>query len=370
VTKSRNFSDGPAGARVPGERSSMNLLPLDISGLRSCSLPPIYRLRPRHWKTLVAYYLRASALSATRRLSLNAASQPGGSADDTLFIIGYWRSGTTLLHELLSLNSRRVTPTTHQCFNPQSFAMQRPGGAKARRPMDAVVISANSPQEDEFALAGLGAQSPYQLWLTPSRMATCWTHGLKFRNLGEEDRWFATFSEFAGRIAGPGSVPLLLKSPPHAFRVALLAKRLPRSKFIYIARDPLEVYHSAVNMFVKMLEIYALEPWKRDEVERYVIDTRLLLSETIHDSAMKLGPERLAHVRFEALLANPVEEIVKALHRLDEPCTDSFIDRLEASAQDMKAYQRGYESRRLDLPDKVAAEWAKVIRTWNAGELI
>ena len=36
-------------------------------------------------------------------------------ADDPLFVIGHWRSGTTLLHELLTLDARFARPNTFQC---------------------------------------------------------------------------------------------------------------------------------------------------------------------------------------------------------------------------------------------------------------
>src|SRR5262249_32934106 len=35
-----------------------------------------------------------------------------------LFILGHWRSGTTLLHELLILDPRHAFPTTYQCLEP------------------------------------------------------------------------------------------------------------------------------------------------------------------------------------------------------------------------------------------------------------
>jgi hypothetical protein len=35
-----------------------------------------------------------------------------------IFIIGHWRTGTTLLHELLTLDQRFIAPTTMECFAP------------------------------------------------------------------------------------------------------------------------------------------------------------------------------------------------------------------------------------------------------------
>src|SRR2546427_338717 len=42
---------------------------------------------------------------------------------DPLFIIGHWRSGTTWLHELLTLDPRHNYPTTYECFFPTHFLL-------------------------------------------------------------------------------------------------------------------------------------------------------------------------------------------------------------------------------------------------------
>ena len=36
--------------------------------------------------------------------------------NNPIFIIGHWRSVTTVLHELLMLDHRFITPNTYQCF--------------------------------------------------------------------------------------------------------------------------------------------------------------------------------------------------------------------------------------------------------------
>ena len=46
-------------------------------------------------------------------------------SDPPLFVIGHWRSGTTLLHELLVLDPRHTYPNTYQCFEPHAFFVDR-----------------------------------------------------------------------------------------------------------------------------------------------------------------------------------------------------------------------------------------------------
>ena len=72
---------------------------------------------------------------------------------DPVFILGLWRSGTTVLHELVNACGGWVTPQTWQCFHPSTCFLTGPPAhtAAAQRPMDRGLIATEGPQEDEFA---------------------------------------------------------------------------------------------------------------------------------------------------------------------------------------------------------------------------
>src|SRR5262249_40915733 len=85
-----------------------------------------------------------------------------------VFIIGHWRSGTTLLHELLIQDRRHAYPNTYQCLEPNHPLVSErlvkatmPFLMPRRRPMDNMAAGWERPQEDEFALAMMGQPSPY-----------------------------------------------------------------------------------------------------------------------------------------------------------------------------------------------------------------
>ncbi len=40
---------------------------------------------------------------------------------DPVFVLGHWRSGTTLMHELLVLDDQFASPSTYACFAPWHF---------------------------------------------------------------------------------------------------------------------------------------------------------------------------------------------------------------------------------------------------------
>ncbi|MGH9676914.1 MAG: sulfotransferase, partial [Candidatus Acidiferrum sp.] len=93
-----------------------------------------------------------------------------------LFIIGHWRTGTTLLHELLIEDPRHAFPNTFQCLMPNHFLLSELIFTRlfhwvlpTRRPMDNMAAGWDKPQEDEFALCMLGQPSPYLTIAFPNR---------------------------------------------------------------------------------------------------------------------------------------------------------------------------------------------------------
>src|ERR1700677_2597016 len=90
-----------------------------------------------------------------------------------LFLVGHWRSGTTLLHELLALDEYFAVPSTYACFNPDQFLLARhrtPLATRLVRPTGDMIVSPSSPQEEEFALLCMGATSPYEAFVFPSAL--------------------------------------------------------------------------------------------------------------------------------------------------------------------------------------------------------
>jgi hypothetical protein len=93
-----------------------------------------------------------------------------------VFVLGHWRSGTTLLHEILALDPQLGAPTTYQCLNPHSFLLSVDRlvhrGAPIVRPAGDRLVSSASPQEEEFALLCRGATSPRETIIFPSALAS------------------------------------------------------------------------------------------------------------------------------------------------------------------------------------------------------
>ncbi|MDR7334719.1 sulfotransferase [Roseateles asaccharophilus] len=203
-----------------------------------------------HWATL------NRRLSDARVASAPALAPP-------LFIVGPWRSGTTVMHELLTALTGLPTPQTWQCMNASSFMLLPPPAQTqaVARPMDGLEISALSPQEDEFALLTLGVDSVYRAFLMPERLAEL-QHTLTpaYWDAQAAD-WLPRFERFMAGVlhtTGRAGERLILKSPNHSFRLPALLKRFPGAQVVWMVRDGADVLHSNRKMWQAMFAEHSL----------------------------------------------------------------------------------------------------------------
>ena len=82
--------------------------------------------------------------------------------DDSIVVIGHWRSGTTYLHQLLSCDPTLATARNALTTAPQVALLLKPwirwalqAWMTRQRPIDAVPWGPDDPQEDELGLARL-----------------------------------------------------------------------------------------------------------------------------------------------------------------------------------------------------------------------
>ena len=241
--------------------------------------------------------------------------------EQAVFILGYWRSGTTLLHELMARDPRFCAPSTRACMNPHSFLLSRgDSGRTMRRPMDDMVIGADTPQEDEFALLSLGARSPYEALLVPQGLERALALADPARlTPAERQDWDRLFRQFVLAVCAeaPGRVPLL-KSPPHACRIPMLLSVFPQAKFVLITRDPVHVFESTVRMWTALFERYSLTGApKEGAVREAILSTRPEFEEAMLAGLALLPPRRLVHIRFEELIADPADALERIYAGLD-----------------------------------------------------
>ncbi|MEW5317664.1 MAG: hypothetical protein WDW38_008946 [Sanguina aurantia] len=183
-----------------------------------------------------------------------------------VFILGHPRTGTTHLHNLLALDPRFAYATTFHAGFPSAFLWLEPfrsifsGFLTPTRPMDNMKLSWQLPAEDEIAVCSLtGGVSPYMGIVLPREEKQTFRRFYRFlrHDPGSEQfyqlwrltfLWFLKKVTFRWRSLHGTPKPLLIKSPTHTARIPLFLDLFPEAQFIYIHRNPLEVFQSAAHM--------------------------------------------------------------------------------------------------------------------------
>jgi omega-hydroxy-beta-dihydromenaquinone-9 sulfotransferase len=284
---------------------------------------------------------------------------------DPLFVMGHWRSGTTHLHNLLSLDRHFCAPTAFQALFPHHFLVSQVGGilfnliAPVRRPMDNVEFGSDVPHEDEFALAAATAVSPYMRVLFPVTGDHCYTQ-LDPQRLPPAalDAWKEGLMLFLKKLTLSEGKRIVLKSPPHTGRVSTLLELFPNAQFVHIVRDPYAVYVSTRKLWKDSLAFAHLQVPEPDLVDEVILSWYTELFALFERDRDLIPAGALHELKFEDLEARPKEVLAEVYEALGLPGFDSFCRRLDAYGEVTKNYRKNVH--RLDESDraKVALRWS------------
>lgn len=285
-----------------------------------------------------------------------------------LFVLGHWRSGTTFLHNLLTQDVATAYPTTYECVFPGGFLLtERRSGwmlspfLPAKRPMDEVPLSRDTPFEDEFALAKLGVGSPYAGMLFPDRPPDMRYLDLGLLTVEEREAWAEGMIWLMRRLQlqHPGR-RLILKSPPHTARIATLLRLFPDARFVHVSRDPFEIYPSTLRLWKILNSRFGLTNPATDDrwLPEHVLSTLPPMYEAYRRDRALVAAGRLAEIRYEDLAADPRATIAALYGRLD-------LGDFAAVAPDIDRYLAGLKPHIAARKRQPAGERAVVADRWG-----
>lgn len=291
-----------------------------------------------------------------------------------IFILGHWRNGTTLLHELLIQDTRHGYPTTYECMDPNHFLLTEKLFSKylkflvpKSRPMDNMKAGFDRPQEDEFALCMLGYPSPYLSIAFPNHPPMDPEYlDLESVSPAKLASWKQGLLWLLKAITYKQGKHLVLKSPTHTARIKVLKEMFPDSLFIHIIRDPYVVFPSTVNLWRTLYRTHGMQTPTYDGVEEGVFSTYLRVHEKLEEGKTLLAPGQFYELRYEDLVKNPVEEVRKIYDHFQ---LEGFSQHALPNLEGYVASVKGYETNKYQLTPEQRAEierrWGGVIRQYG-----
>jgi len=323
-----------------------------------------------NWYVSLPYWLCSPFYSLLYRIQQksHAAAIENAVPPPPIFVLGFWRSGTTLLHEMLCCDSRFGFPSTYACLNPFHFLLSEhwmrnwAPGQQGRRPMDNMSYSWTSPQEDEFALLALGAPSPYEALLAPSLMRDPrLLLDLDQRPVEDQVRWCLVLQYLLQLLTVQQPKTMVLKSPSHGLRLARLKTLFPEARYVIIERNPYEVFASNLKLWETLVELYSLEKFSTEVIEEFVLAAYVLHEDAISEGARNLDRPYMTRVRYEDLVAEPVVQMMRVFRELELGSFEEVRPALEEYLASTAGYRRNSFSLSSAQKASVDTRWGAII---------
>jgi hypothetical protein len=290
-----------------------------------------------------------------------------------IFIVGHWRSGTTLLHEYLVLDPRHTYPDTYSCFAPNHHLVSRSWMAPMlsvlmpdRRPVDNMAAGWDRPQEDEFALCNMGIPSPYLTVAFPNRPPQD-SEYLDMEGVPANDlaRWKEGLLWFLKTLTVRTPKRIVLKSPPHTARIKTLLEIFPNARFVHIYRDPYVVFPSTINLWKRLSEDQGLQVSKFEHLNEYVFETFNRMYAAFERDRPLIDPSRFCEVSYEQLVADPVGQVRRIYEELNLDEFDKLQPILEQYVAGNANYQRNRWALPSELHEEIRRRWAGFIEKYG-----
>jgi hypothetical protein len=283
-----------------------------------------------------------------------------------IFILGHWRSGTTLLHNLLARDPQFSCPTQYECAFPSHFLLTERWLPRLlrrwtppTRPMDNMPSAWDLPGEDETALLLMTLLSPY--------LAAAFPHqpdkAERFHNLRQKlspkelKKWKSSFLTFLKKVTLRRPGRLVLKSPTHTSRIPLLLEMFPDARFIHIVRNPYDVFSSTMHLQRVLFEENSFTGAVPDDLEERVLSTYTNLYQAYHLYRVKIPAGQRYELRFEDLVDDPAGRLTSIYTHFALRGADEISARLADHIPTHREYRRNVYHLTEEQARKVADRW-------------
>lgn len=276
--------------------------------------------------------------------------------ESPVFIIGHWRGGTTLLHNLLSKDPQFGYTTYLQGLFPHSFIASSFFAWVAKtimpnkRPMDNMDININSPQEEELIMICQNGHSVYNMWVAPHTQMETWKQYGRLENPHYKKLWSDGYIQMLKTSTlNFGGKRLVLKNPPNTARIPYLLEQFPNAKFIHIYRNPYKVYASTYKLYRDVLNFFQFTDEVAADVDANILEIYKDMYNAYHQHKGLIPKENLIEIKFEDFVKDKEQGLKDIYKQLDL----GDYSKIEPIYKEYLASIKSYKKNKLRNDDEV-----------------
>lgn len=265
-----------------------------------------------------------------------------------IFVLGHWRSGTTHLHYILHQDPQFGTLSNYQAFLFNVALLSRTWLkwflsplVPPTRPQDNTSIDLNKPAEEEQPFCTMSVRSGMHSWHFPNNPLYFKKYNL-FEEITprEKKAWQRDYVKCLKNIAFFNNEKrLVLKNPHNTSRVKELLELFPNAKFIFIHREPTDVFQSTRHLFDTMVSTQYLQAISSPEVDDMILGNYKLVVEKYLKERHLIPEGNLVELSYQELLDAPEQEVERIYRDLGLPNYKSAWPHINRYLQSIRKFK-------------------------------
>ena len=291
-----------------------------------------------------------------------------------LFILGHWRSGTTLLHNMLTKDPSAGYMTTYHAVFPNNltskwlFRTFMSINMPDKRPSDGVKLNVSFPQEDEFSFCNTQWNAYYNFFYFPKNYSEFYDKSVHHLNLNKKeiDLWYKSYDQLVKKsLIDTKGERVILKNPVNTARIDKILKLYPDAKFLYIYRNPITVFHSTRRFFQQLYPTLWLHKVDDQFIDKMIFDVYKRLIDDYLKLKSMIPAGNLMELRFEEFEKQPVNELEKIYSNL---LKEDFLTVKQYFSDYFKTQKNHKKNKYLvdaEEIDTIRKHWGKYIEMYD-----
>jgi hypothetical protein len=298
---------------------------------------------------------------------------------DPVFILGFYRSGTSYLHEFFTQDDRIGYHTNFQMVFPDMMLICEKWLSpileficrifNIHDPVHRTRLSFRFPgEEDGTMTTSLNPRGAAWGYFFPKKMREYFNKYVLFKDvsISEIEQWKQDYIFLVKKISFSNrNRQLVLKSPPNTARIKLLLSIYPNAKFIFIHRHPIQVYASNKRFLKVARSFYGIGKSGQVDFNSIILD---IYSKTIQrylEEKDSIPKGNLVEIAYEDFVKNPITYMKKIYENLQLEDFKVCENKMQAFAQRQKNFVSLNHKLHTNEKGIVTKNLEPMIKLWN-----